>query len=255
MGTNRGRFFTGLTFQIVALVAALSGVRAQSSTAIGVLSLGKGQRADSAFVSGSLQPSGLTEPSHGSAQPASDFFVSLPAQSSALSATSSAGSATFTYTAPGDTFAIFGQPNEPAITGDNLFSPLVDTLRTGIPGDPMGRLFPGVGGNMDTKGANNFEASLAPHWVFCRHSRYPITVTLPTQVTAREDPYYFGHHFGWVAGGVNVRVPLSFIPRQYGKWSASTSADLCYYGTTTAEFVSSISPQIPKVGAALTLEL
>jgi hypothetical protein len=244
MGTNRGQFFTGLTFQIVALVAALSGVRAQSSTAIGVLSTGRGQHDKAAFVFGST------------GQLSSGSFVSLPTQSNALSPTSSTASASFTYTPPDNPFTIFAQPNEPAITGNDLFSPLVDVLRTGIPGDPMGRLIPGAAGStMDTSGANHFEASLAPHWVFCRHSRYPVTVTLPTQVTAREDPYYFGHNFGWIASGVNVRVPLSFIPKQYGKWSASTSADLCYYGTTTTEFVNSIGPQIPKVGAAFTLEL
>jgi hypothetical protein len=80
-------------------------------------------------------------------------------------------------------------------------------------------------------------------------------VTLPSQVTVGDDPYYFGHHYGWITAGVNVRVPLSFIPRQCGKWSAETSADLCYYGTTGAEFVNSIGIQMPKLGASLSLDL
>jgi hypothetical protein len=108
---------------------------------------------------------------------------------------------------------------------------------------------------MDTSGANHFEASLAPHWVLRRNSRYPITVTLPAEVTVGDDPYYFGHHYGWIAGGVNVQVPLSFIPKQYGKWNAGTSADLCYYGATTAEFAKSLGLQVPKVGAAISLDL
>jgi len=81
-------------------------------------------------------------------------------------------------------------------------------------------------------------------------SRQQVT---PTSVCGTH--YYFGHHYGWIAEGVNLRVPLSFIPRQYGKWRAETSADLCYYGTTTGKFANSIGWQVPKVGAALKLEL
>lgn len=265
MGTNRGRFFRRVTFQLVALVAALSGVRAQSSTAIGAHATG---RNGGAFVSGSLQPSGLMTTSHGSAQPASGFFVTPSGQSTAVLNTGSAGPAvtfsagsnpagspSFAYTAPGDTFTIF-MPNESAFTANDLFPPLQDMLRTGFPGDPRGRLIPGAGGSaLDISAANHFEASVAPRWVLRRQSRYPVTVALPAQITVGDDPYYFGHHFGWIAAGVNVRVPLSFIPRQYGKWSATTSADLCYYGTTPAEFENSIGLQMPKLGAALTLDL
>jgi hypothetical protein len=148
------------------------------------------------------------------------------------------------------------QPNEPAITGNDLFPPLQDIFRTGFPGDFKARLVPGAGGSaLDITAANHFEASVAPRWVLRKQSRYPITVALPAQVLVQEDPYYFGHSYGWMAAGVNVRVPLSFIPKQYGKWSATTSADLCYYGTTTAEFQKSIGPQLPRLGAALTLEL
>jgi hypothetical protein len=129
-------------------------------------------------------------------------------------------------------------------------------MRTGSPADFNEHPSPGaVGSNLDTRGANYFEASVAPYWVFARNSRYPVTVTLPAQVMMGDDPYYFGHHYGWISAGVNVRVPLAFIPRQCGKWSAGTSADLCYYGTTTAEFTKSVGLQMPKLGAAISLEL
>jgi len=108
---------------------------------------------------------------------------------------------------------------------------------------------------MDIRGANHFEGSVAPRWTFWRQSRCPVTVSVSTQMTVGDDPYYLGHHYGWIAEGVNLRVPLSFIPRQYGKWRAETSADLCYYGTTTGKFANSIGWQVPKVGAALKLEL
>jgi hypothetical protein len=274
MGTSRRLLFRSVGFQIVALVAALSSARAQNAAAFGANASGRSQRAGAAFVGGTFQPPGLVDASHRAAQSGSGFFASSPGQSAAAanepsasapvfatsltapSGSGSTGSQTFAYTTPGDTFGLFVQPNDLAITGNDLFPPLLDILRTGISGGTSRRPVPdGVGGNMDTSGANHFEASLAPHWVFCRNSRYPVTVTLPTQVTVADDPYYFGHHFGWVAAGVNVRVPLSFIPRQYGKWSATTSADFCYYGTTTTEFANSIGMQIPKRGAALSLDL
>jgi hypothetical protein len=258
MRTGHKPFFLGAGFQIVAVVAtlcAISSVRAQSSSAFGVVASGRSDHAGSGLGAGSLQDPGLISTSHTNAPADSGFFTSPPGLGTGGSSASAIASQTFTYAPPGNAFGIVASPNEPAITGSDLFSPLVDILRTGIPGDFTGRPMPGVGGNMDTSGANHFEASLSPHWIFFRQSRYPVTVTLPTQVTAREDPYYFGHQFGWVAGGVNIRVPLSFIPRQYGKWSAGASADLCYYGTTTSEFVNSIGLQIPKIGAAFTLEL
>jgi hypothetical protein len=258
MRTGHKPFFLGAGFQIVAVVAALcaiSSVRAQSSSAFGVVASGRTDRAGSGLGTGSLQDPGLISTSHTSAPADSGFFTSPSGLGTAGSSASAVASQTFTYAPPGDPFAIVASPNEPSIS-DNGLLPLLDVFRTGIFSDPLGRLAPGVGGGtMDIRGANNFEGTVAPHWTFFRQSRYPVTVTLPTQMTVRDDPYYFGHHYGWIAAGVNIRVPLSFIPRQYGKWSAGTSADLCYYGTTTTEFVNSIGWQMPKLGAAFSLEL
>jgi hypothetical protein len=255
MGTNFGRFFTGLTFQIVALVAALSGVRAQSSSAFGVVASGRTDRAGSGLGTGSLQDPGLISTTHASAPSDSGFFTSpgLNSTSPGSAATLSSGSQAFTYALPGNAFGIVVSPNEPSISDNGLF-PLLDVFRTGIFGDPITRLAPGVPGTLDINGASHFDGTVAPRWIFFRQSRYPVTVTLPVQMTVHEDPYYFGHHYGWVAAGANVRVPLSFIPRQYGKWSAGTSTDFCYYGTTRAEFMNSIAWQVPKLGASFCLE-
>jgi hypothetical protein len=265
MGTVNKLFFRRAGFQMVAVVAALcliSSVRAQSSSAFGVVASGRTERASSGLGTGSLQDPGLISTTRASAPADSGFFTSPAGQSTVGLNSGSPGSVVtwspgppgFTYTAPGDAFAIVAVPNEPAISDTGLF-PLLDVFRTGIFSEPVGRPLPGVGGGtMDIRGANHFEGTIAPRWIFFRQSRYPVTVTLPTQATVSDDPYYFGHHYGWIAAGVNIRVPLAFIPRQYGKWSAGTSADLCYYGTTTTEFVNSIGWQVPKLGAAFSLE-
>jgi hypothetical protein len=260
MRTGHKPFFLGAGFQIVAVVAALcpiSNVRAQSSSAFGVVASGRTDRAGSGLGTGSLQDPGLISTSHTSAPADSGFFTSpgLNSTSPGSAATLSPGSQTFTYAPLGSAFGIVALPNEPAISDNGPF-PLLDVFRNGIFSDPIGRPLPGVGGGtMDIRGANHFEGTLAPHWIFFRQSRYPVTVTLPTQMTVSEDPYYFGHHYGWIAAGVNIHVPLSFIPRHYGKWSAGTSADFCYYGTTATEFVNSIGWQVPKLSAAFSLEL
>jgi hypothetical protein len=241
---------------VVALLCIVSSVRAQSSNAFGIMAAGQTSHAGSGIGTGSLQDPGLISTSHTSAPAQSGFFTSGPGQSTTL--TTSPGSTlvlspSFTFAAPGNPFTNVVLPNESAISDSALFSPF-ELLRTGIPGDPVGRPTPGVGGTMDINGANHFDATVAPHWTLCRQSRYPVTVKLPIQVTVHEDPYYFGHDFGWFATGANISVPLSFIPRQFGKWSAGTSAELCYYGTTKTEFMNSIGLQIPKLGAAFSLQ-
>jgi hypothetical protein len=110
----------------------------------------------------------------------------------------------------------------------------------------------GVGNNLGS--GNHFEAAgEVARWVFAKQSRYPITVTLPVNLELADDLYWFGHQNGWISSGVSVRIPLSFIPTRYGKWSAASSADICYYGSTKTEFVNSVQPQVPKVAAAITL--
>lgn len=256
MSYGHAMSFWRANIQIVALLVVSWDVRAQSAASVGE---GRSQRGGGVLVAESFRSpvaqSNIVSP--GSVQfevGTNELFAGVRGVAAGLTTSAGfglAGSEGFSYTAPGDTFGIFIQSTGPAITGNDLFSPFVEIMRSNLPGGAV----PAAGATMDTSGANHFKALAAPHWVLCRNSRYPITVTLPVQAVAGDDPYWFGHHYGWVAGGVNVRVPLSFIPKQYGKWSAGTSADLCYYGTTTAEFAKSLGLQLPKLGAAVRLEL
>jgi hypothetical protein len=130
-----------------------------------------------------------------------------------------------------------------------------DFLRPGVSAVPPASVWASTIENYSENGGSHFEAGMNAQFVFRRHSRYPVTVTLPANVSVGDDPYYISHRFGYISGGVNVRIPLPFIPSRYGKWSAQTSADVCYFGSTAAEFVNTIKLQMPKVGAALGVEL
>ncbi|HZR78380.1 MAG TPA: hypothetical protein VFA58_04185 [Chthoniobacterales bacterium] len=260
MWTVQKRYFRKPGIQIVALLSAffvISSVHAQSSNAFGVIASGQTSHAGSGTGSGALQDPTLTSTSHGTASfisPAGQTTAELNGASPASPFTLSSAvlsSQGFTYAAPGAASAITSLPNEFAITDNGSFG-LFDMFRTTVPCDPLGRLVPG--GTMDIRGANHFEGNLAPKWILFRQSRCPLTVSVSTQMTVGDDPYYFGHHYGWIAEGVNIRVPLSFVPRQFGKWSAGTGADLCYYGTTTTEFMNSLALQLPKVGGSFRVE-
>jgi hypothetical protein len=106
----------------------------------------------------------------------------------------------------------------------------------------------------DGSGGSHFAAGMMTQFVFRKHSRYPVTIALPANMELGDDPYYVSHHYGYISGGVKVCTPLSFIPNRYGNWSITASADACYFGTTTAEFVKDVNPQIPKIGASFTTE-
>jgi len=92
---------------------------------------------------------------------------------------------------------------------------------------------------------SHFEGGVAPALVFARNSPYPVTVSLPISIAFGDQEYWIGHQFGYVTGGVDLRLPLSFLPARCGKWSVGTNADVCYYGTTTAELMKSV----PALGA------
>ncbi|HJT79964.1 MAG TPA: hypothetical protein VJ719_02110 [Chthoniobacterales bacterium] len=317
MWINCRPIFTRHGLRTLAFLTALwacSNLHAGPPADAGLAGSGRSQRSGGAYVTGSLQPTGLSA-SHASTQARSNFIVVTPAPSTApivvspapgtasivvtgasstLAPTSTtpagtlsntvssstdpfvsvpsvapqpvssfqgsvtSGSQSFVYTtAPGQTSTFVVRTNEPpTITGNDL-SPFLDVSRPDTFGIVIGRPAPpgAVGSTLDVTDASHYEATFAPRWIFNTKSQYPITVTLPTQVTLGEDPYWFGHSYGWIATGLNVRIPLSFIPSRYGKWSAGTSVELCYYGTTMTEFANSVRPQIPKLGAVLTLDL
>ncbi len=73
-----------------------------------------------------------------------------------------------------------------------------------------------------------FEQGIAPGYTFLPKSDYPITLTIPVTIGEGTKEFYNGTNFGYLSAGTTLSVPLAFIPKQLGSWTASASY-LYYY--------------------------
>lgn len=130
-----------------------------------------------------------------------------------------------------------------------------DTMLRGGPAVPPPPVCVWISGDYgEIKGRNYLEGGMSAEFLFCKNSRYPLIVTIPVSMAMGDEEYWFGPHFDYITAGVNVRVPLSFIPTRYGRWTAGSSADLCYYGTTATEFAKPMGLPSSKIGATLSVD-
>jgi hypothetical protein len=106
----------------------------------------------------------------------------------------------------------------------------------------------------EDKGRNYLEGGISAQFMFRKNARYPLIVTIPVNMAAGDEEYAFGPAFGYVTAGVSVRAPLSFIPSRYGRWTAGSSAELCYYGTSVSEFVNSVGLHLPRIVASFSVD-
>lgn len=88
-------------------------------------------------------------------------------------------------------------------------------------------------GDLAGENAVVLQVGIKPTFTFDQIDDYPITVGVPMNVAYFTDPYQGGDGagFGYFSAGLSASVPLSFIPKGYGSWSASISE--IYYNTST----------------------
>ena len=79
-----------------------------------------------------------------------------------------------------------------------------------------------------------FEEGIAPSYTFLPKSDYPITLALPLTAGEGTKGFYAGSNFGYVSGGPTISVPLAFMPKQLGSWTASVSYLYYFIGQATA---------------------
>jgi hypothetical protein len=153
-----------------------------------------------------------------------------------------------------DPVKTFNDPNGFAAAQFGMPVRLDNMLRDGsaAPPPPVSTWITGDYG--EDKGRNYLEGGISAQFVFRKSARYPLIVTVPASFAAGDEEYWFGPHFGYITIGVNVRLPLSFIPNRYGIWTAGSSADLYYYGTTTTELLNSAGLHMPKIAASLHVD-
>jgi len=90
--------------------------------------------------------------------------------------------------------------------------------------------FAGLGGN-----GWYFEVGIAPSYTFAKGGTYPVTLSAPINAGFGDDKFYDGDNFGFVSGGAQLSVPLSFIPECYGSWTFSGGYTYFHLGDRVAE--------------------
>jgi hypothetical protein len=81
-----------------------------------------------------------------------------------------------------------------------------------------------------------YEVGIAPSYTALKGSAYPITLTAPITAGFGDANFYAGNTFGFFSSGLNVSVPLAFIPTCFGTWTANAGYTYYYLGNTAAEF-------------------
>ena len=80
-----------------------------------------------------------------------------------------------------------------------------------------------------------YEFGIAPGHTFAEKATYPVTLTFPATVGFGTNGFY-GQGFGFFSTGVNVSVPLAFIPSAYGSWTTTVGGLYYRLGTNSARF-------------------
>lgn len=82
------------------------------------------------------------------------------------------------------------------------------------------------------------ELGVAPSYPIVDSETMPVTLTFPIKLGLSLDDYYEVSEdnedtFGYASTGAKLSFPLSFIPEDYGAWSASGGVNVLYLGTNT----------------------
>ena len=93
---------------------------------------------------------------------------------------------------------------------------------------------------MGTERGQYMEIGVAPGFNIVDSESFPVTLTFPNKVGMSLDDYYEvsdsnEDFFGYYSGGAKLSFPLTFIPEDYGAWSASGGAQVYVLGSNTRD--------------------
>jgi hypothetical protein len=75
------------------------------------------------------------------------------------------------------------------------------------------------------------ELGIGPSFALTKSESYPLTLTIPVSIGLGFNDFYEDDElFGYASAGAVLSAPVSFIPPQYGAWTASVGGYYYYYG-------------------------
>jgi len=91
---------------------------------------------------------------------------------------------------------------------------------------------------MGTDQGDYMELGIAPSYAIVDSETMPMTLTFPVKLGLSLHDYYElngsdGDTFGYASTGVKLSFPLTFIPEDYGAWSAAGGVNVYFFGNNT----------------------
>lgn len=98
------------------------------------------------------------------------------------------------------------------------------------------------------------EFGVAPGFVLAKRTAYPVTFTFPLLVGIGDSNFYPGDVYGYFSAAANLVVPLAFLPRSFGAWTANVGYTYYNLGNATAEINGNRdhNAHVGQVGVGLT---
>jgi hypothetical protein len=98
------------------------------------------------------------------------------------------------------------------------------------------------------------EFGIAPGFVLAKKGTYPLTFSFPLLVGIGDAHFYPGDAYGYFSATGNVSVPLAFLPKSFGAWTANAGFTYYNLGNATAEINANRdhNAYVGQIGVGLT---
>jgi hypothetical protein len=98
------------------------------------------------------------------------------------------------------------------------------------------------------------EFGVAPGFVLAKKSQYPLTFSFPLLIGVGDAHFYPGDAYGYFSATGNVTVPLAFLPKSFGVWTANAGFTYYNLGNATAEINANRNNNayVGQIGVGLT---
>jgi hypothetical protein len=98
------------------------------------------------------------------------------------------------------------------------------------------------------------EIGIAPGFTVAKKGTYPISFTFPVLLGIGDAHFYPGDVYGYFSATGNVSVPLAFLPKSFGAWTANAGFTYYNLGNATTEINANRdrNAYVGQIGVGLT---